>query len=98
MKLLKHFKGAFSKRGGSIDYTEVHAAIYGMVKGVVIYNPATLQKRTNALHMDLEQWENSEGQYSDYFMLPSYFLSKYFIIEAFGAKFPELLQLLQVIM
>ena len=69
---LKKYKGVFFKKNGFLDYTELHAYMKGVLKGLTVFRPSTLQNKTAALHMDLEQWENSEGHYSDSGMLTSY--------------------------
>lgn len=69
---LKKFKGPFFKKNGFLDYTEVHKWMYGAGKGFTIFRPSKIASNMNALHMDFEQWENSEGQYSDYGMITAY--------------------------
>jgi len=69
---LRSFKGPFSKKGGYIDYSEAHAFGYGMAKSAKYFNPKSLADNLNAGRMDFEQWENSEGQYSDAGMVLGY--------------------------
>lgn len=69
---LKSYKGVFSKKGGYLDYTEAHAFMYGVNKSLKYVRPISLAKNLNAGRMDFEQWENSEGQYSDAGMVAGY--------------------------
>lgn len=69
---LTRYKGVFFKKGGYLDYTEIHAWLKGFYKGLAVFRLKTLQKHLNAIYMDVDQYEESEGHYSDNGMIIGY--------------------------
>jgi len=92
--ILKKYKGVFFKKNGYFDYTEIHKFVYGMVKSIPIFRPSKLSSNLNALHMDFNQWEDSEGQYSDIGLISTY-TTKMALISHY---MPELIQLIKVVL
>ena len=84
VKWIKASKGVGTAKGKIIDYREAHRLQYGFLKGLAIFGPRKLAQNMNVLHMDPEQWENSEGQYIDTMMVVGY-SSKYAVLVYLGA-------------
>ena len=80
---IKASKGVGTAKGKLIDYREAHRLQYGFLKGLAIFGPRKLARNMNVLHMDPEQWEDSEGQYIDTMMVTGY-ASKYIVLVHMG--------------
>lgn len=80
---IKKSKGILTSKDKYIDYREAHRLQYGFLKGFATVRPDTLGKRMNVLHMNPDQWEQSEGQYIDTMMVIGY-TSKYVLISVYG--------------
>jgi len=83
LKGVKESKGFLTAKDKYVDYREAHRLQYGFLKGIATVRPDTLGKRMNVLHMNPDQWEQSEGQYIDTMMVVGY-TSKYAMATAYG--------------
>lgn len=86
MKIIKKIKNVIVQSGGIatakgklIDYGEAHVLQYNFFRGTAIMDPRKLVKSLNAPKQDFEDWENSEGQYADSFLIGGYLFGKLFI-------------------